>query len=395
MVITDDTAAFQTALADAQTNGGGIVFVPGGNYRLDGTLTVPGGVELRGIFDIPHSTNALGSILNVYSGRNQLNGVPFIQLEAGAGIRGMTFHYPEQIYTVNDTVNYGMAPYPFLIRGLGSDVYVINVAATIPYQLLDLATYRCDRHYVDSILSTALLTGVHIGGGTTEGQLHNCQFNPSLFTHQGGVYASIPYNTADGIHAILWRQSRPYLFGNMTGQVLHQNFVFGGLYGVHLVEENGAGPSGYCMGFGVDQCTNALQIDDVGAEGLDMINSQLVTVNGTIGRYVEVGTTFEKTFRMFGTSCWGTNERSIVVNNGRLELYQCHIARNAESAAYDVRNTSSLYVIGGNQTDRVTTYLVIQPTAHAEFVGNIINTSTSQMPVNSSNVTSLGNVKVQ
>lgn len=393
--VTDDTAAFQAALADAQSNGGGIVFVPGGNYRLDGTLTVPGGVELRGIYDIPHSTNALGSILNVYSGRNQKNGVPFIQMESNAGIRGLTFHYPEQIYDSADTNNYGMAPYPFLIRGLGSDVYVINVAATIPYQLLDLATYRCDRHYVDSILSTALLTGVHIGGGSTDGQLQNCQFNPSLFTHQGGVYESIPYNTADGIHTLLWRQSRPYLFGNMSGQVLHQNFVFGGLYGVHFVEEDGVGPSGHCMGFGVDQCTNALQIDDVGAEGLDMINSQLVTVNETIGRYIETGTTFQKTFRMFGTSCWGTNERSVVVNNGRLDLYQCHIARNAVSAAFDVRNMSALRAIGGNQTDRVSTFLAIQPTAQAEFIGNIINTSTSQMPSNKTNVVSIGNVKVQ
>ena len=37
------------ALAAADANGGGTVFVPGGTYRLNGTLTVPTGVELRGI----------------------------------------------------------------------------------------------------------------------------------------------------------------------------------------------------------------------------------------------------------------------------------------------------------------------------------------------------------
>ncbi|MCH9057923.1 MAG: hypothetical protein IIB55_04760, partial [Planctomycetes bacterium] len=205
--VTDDTAAFQAALADADANGGGIVFVPGGTYRLDGNLTVPTGVELKGVFDVPHGTRDKGSLLNVYAGRNDANGTPFIQIESGAGIRGLTFHYPEQIYDETDTVNYGMVPYPYLIRVLGSDIYVINIAATIPYQLLDLATSRCDRHYVDYIMSTALKTGIHVGNGSVDGQIHNCQFNPSAYTHQGLYYDSIPYGTSGGIHAILWRDS--------------------------------------------------------------------------------------------------------------------------------------------------------------------------------------------
>ena len=44
----DCTAAIQRALDDAAAAGGGTVFVPGGVWRLDGTLSIPGGVELRG-----------------------------------------------------------------------------------------------------------------------------------------------------------------------------------------------------------------------------------------------------------------------------------------------------------------------------------------------------------
>ncbi len=40
---SDATPAFQAALNDAGANGGGIVFVPGGDYRLNGTLMVPTG----------------------------------------------------------------------------------------------------------------------------------------------------------------------------------------------------------------------------------------------------------------------------------------------------------------------------------------------------------------
>ncbi|AQT69810.1 Pectate lyase superfamily protein [Anaerohalosphaera lusitana] len=396
--VTDNTAAFQSALTAADANGGGIVFVPGGTYRLEGTLVVPSGVELRGVYDCPHGTSQKGSLLNVYAGRNNANGTPFIQLESGAGIRGLNFHYPEQIYDENDTTNYGMAPYPFLIRGLGSDVYVINIAATIPYQLLDLATYRCDRHYIDYIMSTALKIGIHVGNGSTDGQIHNCQLNPSAFTHQGSYYESIPYGTADDIHKIQWRDATPYLFGHMTGQVLHENFVFGGAKGVHLVNENGNGPSGYCMGMGVDQCTNAMQIDDIGSGGLDMINSQIVTVNSTSGRYLETGASLIDTFRMFSCSGWGSHQYSAVINGGDVRLQLFHLARDGEAGAFAVHNTAQLESLGGDLRDYLGSgrpFLTIDGSASAAFIGNVINTDPSQMPANTSNVTSIGNLRVQ
>lgn len=396
--VTDDTAAFQAALADADANGGGTVFVPGGNYRLNGNLTIPTGVELRGIFDIAHDTRVKGSLMNIYGGRNQADGTPFIQIEPNAGIKGLTFHYPEQIYDENDTVNYGMKPYPFLIRGLGADIYVLNIAATIPYQILDLATYRCDRHYVDYIKTTALKTGIHVGNGSTDGQIHNCQFNPSLYTHQGNYYDSIPTSTSDNIHKILWRDATPYLFGHMTGEVLHENFVFGGARGMHLVKENGFGPSGYCMGMGVDQCNNAFQIDDVGASGLDVINSQIVTVNGTSGHYLDTGIGLQDTFRMFSSAGWGTHQYSAVINGGDVKLQLFHLARDGEAGAFKVLNSASLQNLGGNLRDSLSSarpFLAIDQSAYAEFIGNVINTPSSNMPANTSNVTSIGNLRVQ
>jgi hypothetical protein len=393
--VTDDTAAFQAALTDAGANGGGIVFVPGGDYRLDGTLTIPTGVELRGVFDLAHSTSGRGSVLNTYHGKNEENGTPFIQIQPHAGIRGLTIHHAGQIIEPGNPPNYGLTPYPFMIRGLGSDIYILNVAATIPYQLIDLATYRCDRHYVDYVLGTALKTGIYVGGGSQDGQIHNCQFNPSSYAHQRFLYDSIPDSgDLDGVYQVVWAQGRPYLFGNMSGEILHQNFVFGGMYGVHLIKEGDVGPSGHCMGMGVDQCTRSLQIDDVGENGLDMINSQIVTVNQTIGRYLETSAALEDTFRMFSTCCWGTNDRSVLAGGGDLELQLFHIARNAETAAFDIRNEANVRNLGGNVTDYVNVFLQIEPTARAAFIGNIIRTSPSQMPVNTSNVLSIGNLRV-
>ena len=44
---TDNTNAIQTALNQAGTDGGGIVFLPPGKYKVLGHLTIPSGVELR------------------------------------------------------------------------------------------------------------------------------------------------------------------------------------------------------------------------------------------------------------------------------------------------------------------------------------------------------------
>jgi hypothetical protein len=197
--------------------------------------------------------------------------------------------------------------------------------------LLDLATYRCDRHYVDYIFATALKTGIHVGNGAVDGQIQNCQFNPSAYTHAGAYYDSIPFNTAGDIHKILWRDATPYRFGHMTNEVLHQNFVFGGAKGFHLVNEGGQGPSGHCLGFGVDQCTVAMQIDAVGSGGLAPINSQIVTVNGTSGRYLETGAALTNTFRMFSSAGWGTHQYSAVINGGDVKLQLFHLARDGET----------------------------------------------------------------
>ena len=82
----DDTAAIQKALDQASKDGGGIVFVPGGNYVIRGTLSVPGGVELRGVFDVPHHTVGGGSMLHVYPGTSK---EPTVAVLAHAGLRGL------------------------------------------------------------------------------------------------------------------------------------------------------------------------------------------------------------------------------------------------------------------------------------------------------------------
>lgn len=404
----DATLAFQAALDDAGANGGGIVFVPGGDYRLDGTLIVPTGVELRGAYDLAYSPSSRGSVLNTYYGKNQENGTPFIRIQPHAGIRGLTIHHAGQIYDAADTVNYGLTPYPYMIQGLGSNVYVISIASTIPWQIIDLATYKCDRHYVDCILGTAMKTGIHVGGGSEDGRVQNCQLNPSAYAFQRSQYASIP-DSGDigGVYTVAWRQATPYLVGNVSGQVLHQNFVFGGMYGVHLKNEGGFGPSGYCLGMGIDQNATAIRVDDIGDNGLDMINSQIVTTEKVEvapstyiypGHHLETDPLFSDTFRLFGVCCWGGTEEAMHINGGTVELQLCQIDNWGEVAndrAYYIDAGAHLKAFGSNVTTSLASFHYLDPTGSFEVIGNMINISSAGMPVdNGGNLRSRGNLRI-
>ena len=243
---------------------------------------------------------------------------------------------------------------------------------------------------MDYIWSTALRTGITVGQGSTDGQIQNCQLNPSAYAHAGLYYDSIPDSPTPDLKSLLWRQAEPYVLGNVVRQVFHQNFVFGGIRGVVLTNESGVGPQGWSLGLGADQCVTALRVEALGSGGFDCINNQLVTVDNSVGRYIETGNSLGGTLRLFGTACWGNPNVSVVVNSGQLNLHSFHIHAPG-SVAYDVNGTGKLRCLGGTVINSVATFLQRDAGATAEFTGNILNTATSQMPKSSASVDATGN----
>ncbi|MDB6112815.1 MAG: Pectate lyase superfamily protein [Pedosphaera sp.] len=387
--LADDTAAFQAALSAAASAGGGTVLVPAGDYRLNGNLTIPTGVELRGVYDEPHGTSGRGSILNIYGGRNDANGTPFIQIQPFAGVRGLTFHYPEQIYNGSGPM-LGMVPYPFTLRGLGSNIYVINVAATVPWQLLDLAANRCDNHYVDGIVAAALKTGVIVGNGSTDGRIMNCQLNPSQYGQSGGIYPSIPTSTYPDVFSLLNTQAYGYVLGKTVRQVFHQNFVFGALSGVLLADEGGSGPQGWSLGLGVDAGNKSLQANQVDAGGFDCINNQLVSLT-TQSAYLVTSNGFNGKLRLFGLACWGNPAKGAEVNGGELQV-QSGLIHHSTALTFDVNNTAKLAWQGGAVVTYANTLVQRDVNATANFTGISLNTATTQMPKTATGMTAIGNL---
>ena len=92
---TDDTTAIQKALDHAKKQGGGVVYLPAGDYAVKTHLTIPSGVELRGGYDCAHRDNNAGKSLTVlfaYEGENSrdLKTHPaFISMKESSGLVGV------------------------------------------------------------------------------------------------------------------------------------------------------------------------------------------------------------------------------------------------------------------------------------------------------------------
>lgn len=308
----DCAPAVQEAIDDAAANGGGIVFFPAGDYKLGRNLILKEGVELRGISDGPHHTISAGTTLHVCTGKGKKDS-PFIRMKSRSGIQGLLFHYPDQhIYQVS--------PYPFLIRGEGENLYLVNVSATNPYRMVDLATFRCDGHYLSYVGGAPLSVGFRVGGGSLGGCIKNTQFNPTYWAFS--KFDNAPRYGVD--LASVWHYENKNLdamiLGDVKEQVMFQNFVFGSLYGIHLVSENGRGPSGYIHGHGSDGAEISAFIEDVGNDGVAFVNTQLVTVLANQHYYIHFDPGQGKSLGFFNTLFWGTPVESVLLKSGRLDV---------------------------------------------------------------------------
>jgi hypothetical protein len=321
----DDTDAIQKALDLRGRRGGGIVFLAGGDYRLAGRLNVPTGVELRGIYDVPHHTMGGSSVLHVYPNDDE----PTLTLQAGSGLRGLSFHYPEQ--NIED-----IKKYPFLIQGRGSDIHIINVNASMPYQFIDLMTHRCDRHFIDYASGGPLLTGIAVGGGSTDGIVQNVQFNPhycSRVPRRNPLYSNSPDGgVSRDTGKLLWETQKETLdalvVGHTVNQFLYQNFVFGSLYGIHFTEQNGKGAIN-CIshGHGTDGSKVGCYFE-YGHGEIWMINNELVAMSSRNKTAIQLSKGFDSEATLINTMVWGSPDLLADIGNGTLTLQNLHANRH-------------------------------------------------------------------
>ncbi|MFY0255321.1 glycosyl hydrolase family 28-related protein [Chitinophaga sp. 30R24] len=350
--VTDNTTAIQAALNKASQDGGGVVFLPPGKYKVTGHLTVPTGVELKGASDLSTVPTGPGSIIEVYADKNNASGTPFLKLSANSGVRGITFDYPEQLYSNLPNV----PAYPYLIQGTGSDIYIVNVGMRATYSGIDLFTYKCDNHYLDFVTGHVFQNGIRVGGNSANGRIYNLQFNTIVYAagseSKFGSWPNSPTGSNTGAYDYNYANLDFLTLGNCQNEILYNDFVFGSHSGVVMLAESGSGPSGLSLGLGIDGSRNSMRFEGAGGGGIDFINSQIVGYGDTTTTYISTKPTYTGTSTFFNSDYWGNPGSGLIMNGGTINMQQANFHQpgqlrwgNITSGSLSIHN-SAIWPVG-------------------------------------------------
>jgi hypothetical protein len=267
----DNRAAFQAAIDAAYKKGGGVVYIPAGNYEFRSTQTatrnirvrqgteqtmkdfnyqyvvnLPTSVQLRGDWADPelHNGKVLGTILEVRVGKNapNYNGTVeswrndmqannalrttytsiadrFIDMTSGTGVTNLSIWYPEQ--DIND-----IKPYPWTLFQPGGDCVTIeNVTLVNAYN--GFYSAPSELHYVLNSYMTALNIGIEVHVCTDIGRIENVKIDPKYWANSGlpgspSLAKVTGYTRANGtgfnMHRSDWEYvSSLYVSGYKTG----------------------------------------------------------------------------------------------------------------------------------------------------------------------------------
>ena len=353
--VTDNTEAIQKALNQAGAEGGGVVFLPPGKYRVNGTLSVPTGVEIKGASDVASVPEGEGSIIEIYAGKNDPDGTPFLLLAGKSGIRGITFNYPEQrsSMTINPTT---LPKYPYCIRATGPDVYIVNVGVRAMYNGIDLFTHRCDNHYVDYFAGHIFKNAIRIGNGSSNGIISNFQFNSLVmaFGYEYPKFGGWPNSDDDetaknAVYNQNWRELEFMILEDCKNQLLYNNFHYASHKGI-VFGSNGTYPSGISMGLGLDASLRSICFEGIDPEmGFDLINSQVVSVARDVyseTKFIETSAGFTGEAYLFSADFWGNARYGGVFGSGTVNLLMPH---------FEQYGTERLLHITGNAAINIST----------------------------------------
>lgn len=205
--VADATGMIQAALNQAADTGG-VVYLPAGKYRMDGNVTVPAGVELRGSSSVAvrgQIINSRGTVILAYYGLNTAEpdkDTALVTLAANAGVRGIRFVYPENTCVRPEAMG-TVQPCSYTIRGTGEGVYAVNVEIGAAFNGIDFR--GCDSHLIKKLVSCCYNNAIFAGGAN--GVVEGCLQNGTVIGRNG---LNLPNWVDEGT------QLFPYLFNMVT-----------------------------------------------------------------------------------------------------------------------------------------------------------------------------------
>ncbi len=330
---TDDTKAFQAALDSAEEKGG-IVFVPAGTYLIAGSLNVPQGVALRGVWESAHHADiGKGTLIYATGNEGKEDGTPLISLNQSSCIKGITILYPNQ-----DIDN--VKPYPWTIQGRGMHGSVIDVTLVNCYKGIDFGTNPNELHYIKNVFGCPLKLGIYVNQTTDIGRIEDVHFNPHSW--QRAAHPSAPNGPKwDKLLKYLPENLIGFLIGKTDWEYMNNCFVIFPKIGYHFVRTPQGEGNAVLSQCGADICPVAVQVDaSQGHAGVAFTNSQIMAT-------VVIGPENNGPVKFSNCGFWPiptTNSQAIIEGNGNVTFSSCHFSGwandNADAPAIQVKSGS-------------------------------------------------------
>ena len=294
--ITDNTAAFQSALDAAAESANGVVNAPSGRYRFDGRLVFPAAVSLVGDWQsVPShegwdgvSVPVKNTVLLPVGDRGQADAGAFIQLNANCTLRGVSIFYPEQNRDGEPAV------YPYAISMRGNNPAVLDVELVNPYQGIDARSNQ--RALIRNVHGQPLRMGIYVDQVYDIGRIENVHWNP--------------YWSQDG-ELLRWMldHGEAFVFGRTDWHYVLNTFCFGYRYGYRFIRTEDGYCNGNFLGIGADRCLVAVQVDEASETGLLITNGEFVSFDDPDPTMVVVGDENHGRIQFVNCAYWGPNNQ--------------------------------------------------------------------------------------
>lgn len=317
---TDDTEAFQRALDSVAADGGGIVTVPTGRFLIRTHLSIPDHVTLEGVWRSPQvgMEAKAGTVLLAVEGQGDPDGTPFITLNTGSTLKGVTIYYPEQI-RANPPHAY---PWTVATRKFTDNPTIIDVTMINPYQAVDFGTFPTGRHYINRLYGYPLFKGLYINQCYDVGRIENIHFWP---------FWDLDPNSP------LWEFTKEkgtaFIIGKTDGQMGYNLFSIFYNVGMHFVAgeiraEDGSvekripGSGAYTNCY-MDITPCSIKVDEVaGHAGVSFVNGMFMTG-------VEVSEANRGPVKFTGCGFWpnrGQTYHAKLAGRGTVFFNSCHFS---------------------------------------------------------------------
>lgn len=333
---TDDTAAIQKALDAAGADRGGVVLMPKGLYRVDGSLILPPGVCLAGEWQAPHHANTEHGTVIVATGNvGNEDAPPLITLQQSSAVKGLTIYYRDQDPQA-------VKPYPWTIQGKGMHGSVINVTLVNPYKAVDFGTHPNELHHIRNLFGCPLKIGIYIDRCTDIGRVENVHFNP----HAWGRCTMDDKARGKG-----WSALKQYLEQNLVGFLIGRTdweymsgcFVIFPKIGMHFIKSESGVPNVVISQSGSDIGPIAVQVDACQPHsGLAFTNCQIMAT-------VKVGPDNRGPVKFTNCGFWpipGTPSQAVLEGNSTSIFEACHFSGwatdKSDAACIDLRRGVAL-----------------------------------------------------